>query len=210
LNAFADFELRTELDPDNTDVACNHEGSPLRVIPEETEALSDTNNTTNEPEPPCTYDNQGQWVRRNWQQQKEALTGNYSPGHYWESFDTSFIGWTYEAWQCGPGSETDSRGYIHMTGVWSPFGPEFIPAGLVYPEQQQLDALGTCSPGDFFTYSHLDLTGQDFANRYWYHASYRCTYVSADSSESVLMRADAIFPDDQYPEAYARNHFYSY
>jgi hypothetical protein len=217
LNAFADFELRTELDPDNTDVACNHEGSPLRVIPEETEAGSDTNTTEPEP-PPCTNENEGQWATRNWQQQKETLTYNGWRGRdYWESFDTSFEGWTYEAYRCSVRSVDGQKiligfgpGWQSVTTVWSPFGPEFIPLGedYGYPAQQQLDALGTCSPGDFFTYSHLYLTGQDFANRDWYHASYRCLYVSADSSESVLRMTHAIFPDARYPEAYARDRYF--
>jgi hypothetical protein len=213
LNAFADFELRTELDPDNTDVACNHEGSPLRVIPEETEAGSDTNTTETEL-PACTYDNKGQWAKRNWQQQKEPLTGNYSPigpyWDYWEEFDTSFIGWTYEAWQCRYFDQIQVKGefvgadfvWTYKTLVWSPFPSEFIPAGQEqpfeygYPTEQQLDALGTCVGGEYFTYSYLEPESYSFYS-VWYHAKIDC-------SESVLRIYSWLYPANLYPEDYAR------
>jgi hypothetical protein len=204
LNAFADFELRTELDPDNTDVACNHEGSPLRVIPEETEAGSDTNTTETEL-PACTEDNQGQWAKQNWEQQKEPLTFSWGPGHYWENFQTSFIGWTYEAWQCsmldGQKILTGEKinrigfgpGWKSRTTVWSPFPPDFIPAGFarlssnyVYPTKDQLNALGPCVIGegrpdpmggdytDLFIYSYLE-SDISYFNAPWFHALIRCT-----------------------------------
>ena len=195
MNAFADFELRTELDPDNTDVACNHEGSPLRIIPEETEAGSDTN-TTNEPElPACTEANQGQWVKRNWQQQTKPLNATW-PGHpYWVRFHTSIEGWTYEAWQCVNLDDYNSKNYVMnedddsptewkpITTVWSPFGPDFTPRERplspstaednkeVYPTQAQLNALGRCSDKDYFNYSYLDSENIYFP---WFHAEMWC------------------------------------
>ena len=175
LNPFTGVD-RSELDPDNNNLACNHEGNPhyFEVISGEPEAGSN-NTTTNETEPPCTKDNEGQWAKRNWQPQTEPLTGGNwgirsSLLQYWEYwkdvnyFNTSIKGWIYDAWQCGPSIDSYDApvewGYI--TTVWSPFPSDFIPDSFageagVFPSQEQLTLLESCiDDGEYFYYVDLN------------------------------------------------------
>ena len=182
------------------------------------------NTNNNEPEPPCTEANQGQWAKRNWQPQTEPLTGGdwgHFPGdyrsrvNYWENFTTRIKGWTYDAWQCQAWNailpDDDISGYEYLwqrvTTVWSPFPSDFIPAGrqnfyFIYPSEQQLNELGTCSPEDYFTYSYLDVEyrAEWGSASVWYHATIWCP------DEGNRLRIPSwgySYPDYNYPKDYA-------
>jgi hypothetical protein len=96
-----------------------------------------------------------------------------------------------------------------VTTVWSPFPPESIPESEVgpdfspeeagaFPTQAQLNALGACVSGDYFTYSYLEPDAQllpsgisDF-NAPWFHAQIACY-------EGELVTYHWVGPTTMYP-----------